>query len=151
MKKAAAPKEFACACAAVRHASRLITQIYEEELREHLAMPQFGLLSVLRALPGCNQATLARRLDLDKTTLSRNLKLLEKNAWIEHIESDDRRERGYRLTTTGAKLLAAAKPGWKRAQNRLRAAMTTNQWEIMWQTFGNITDAARRSQFTRRQ
>ena len=52
--------EFPCACAAIRHAARLVTQIYEEELREHMAMPQFGLLSVLNALPGCNQATLAR-------------------------------------------------------------------------------------------
>jgi DNA-binding MarR family transcriptional regulator len=145
------PQEFACACAAVRHASRLITQIYEEELRDHLATPQFALLSVLHAVPGCNQATLARRLDFDKTTLSRNLKLLEKNGWIEHAASGDSRERGYRLTTTGAKLLAAAKPGWKRAQNRLRSAMTASQWETMWQTFGNITDAARHARVTRRQ
>jgi DNA-binding MarR family transcriptional regulator len=150
MKKPAT-QELPCACAAVRHASRLITQIYEEELREHLAMPQFGLLSVLHALPGCNQATLARRLDLDKTTLSRNLKLLKKNGWIEHTASDDRRERGYRLTSGGAKLLAAAKPGWKRAQKRLRAAMTDNQWDAMWQTFGHITEASRRAQVTRRQ
>lgn len=142
MKKPA-PRKLDCACAAIRHASRLVTQIYEEELREHLATPQFQLLSVLQALPGCNQATLSRRLDLDKTTLSRNLKLLEKNGWLEYIASDDRRERGYRLTTTGAKLLAAAKPAWKRAQTRLRAAMTGRQWEAMWQTFGNITEAAR--------
>jgi DNA-binding MarR family transcriptional regulator len=150
MKKLAT-LEFPCACAAVRHASRLITQIYEEELRDHLATPQFALLSVLHALPGCNQATLARRLDLDKTTLSRNLKLLEKNGWIEHTASDDHRERGYRLTPAGAKILAAAKPGWKRAQNRLRAAMTAGQWETMWQTFGNITNAARQARVTRQQ
>ncbi len=142
---------FPCACAAIRHASRLVTQIYEEELREHLAPPQFGLLSVLHAFPGCNQATLARRFDFDKTTLSRNLKLLEKNGWIEHITSDDRRERGYHLTPTGAKLLTAAKPGWKRAQNRLRTAMTDRQWETMWQTFGDITEATRRTQVTKPQ
>ena len=145
MKKPSAP-DIPCACAAIRHASRLVTQIYEEELREHMAMPQFGLLSMLHKLPGSNQAALARRLDLDKTTLSRNLKLLEKNGWIEHIESDDRRERGYHLTPTGAKLLTAAKPGWKRAQNRLRTAMSASQWATMWQTFGHITEATRRSQ-----
>jgi DNA-binding MarR family transcriptional regulator len=142
MKKSV-PEEFGCACAAARRASRLITQIYEEELREYLAPPQFGLLSLLHAVPGCNQATLASRLDLDKTTLSRNLKLLEKNGWIEHVASDDHRERGYHLTAAGAKLRAAAKPAWKRAQTRLRAAMTTSQWDSMWQTFGNITEAVR--------
>ncbi len=142
MKKPAS-QQLPCACAAARRASRLITQIYEEELREHLAPPQFGLLSLLHALPGCNQVTMARRLALDKTTLSRNLKLLEKNKWVEHITSDDLRERGYRLTPAGAKLLTAAKPSWERAQNRLRKAMTASQWETMWQTFGHITEAAR--------
>jgi len=154
------PIEFECACAAIRHTSRLVTQIYEEELREYLAVPQFALLSVLQALPGCNQATLANRLDFDKTTLSRNLKLLEKNGWIEYTASDDRRERCYRLTSAGAKLLTTVKPAWKRAQSRLRAAMTGSQWKAMWHTFGDIThaarsarviDAARRARVTRPQ
>jgi DNA-binding MarR family transcriptional regulator len=150
MKKPATT-EFACACAALRQASRLVTQIYEEELREHLAVPQFTLLSVLHALPGCNQATLACQFDFDKTTLSRNLKLLEKNGWIEHTTSDDQRERGYRLTRAGSKLLAAAKPGWKRAQSRLRAAMTGSEWRDMWQTLGNLTEAARSVRITAQQ
>ena len=139
------PEQFGCACAAVRHASRLITQIYEEELREHLAVPQFALLSVLEQRPGCSQALLAKALDLDKTTLSRNLSLMERNGWIGRASSDDRRERGYRLTAAGSKLLKAARPGWKRAQDRLRAAMTAGQWEAMWQTFGDIANAARQS------
>ncbi len=135
--------EMKCACVAVRHAARLITQLYEEELRAHLAMPQFGLLAVINKLPGSNQASLAKALDFDKTTLSRNLKLMKKNGWITHAVSDDQRERGYRLTAAGSELLAAAKPGWKRAQTRFRASMTEDQWERMWGTFGNITAAAR--------
>jgi DNA-binding MarR family transcriptional regulator len=137
--------EIKCACAAVRQAARVVTQIYEEELRQQLPMPQFGLLSLIDRHPGCNQATLAGILDFDKTTLSRNLKLLAKNGWIGHARSDDQRERGYHLTAGGAKLLKAAKPGWKRAQKRLRSAMTGGQWEAMWRTFGNITRAARES------
>ena len=132
-----------CACLAVRHAARLVTQLYDEELREHLAMPQFGLLSAIGGLPGCNQATLARALDFDKTTLSRNLKLLERNGWIAHAASQDQRERGYLLTTAGSKLLAAAKPGWKRAQRRLRNAMSATEWDAMWKTLGDISKATR--------
>src|ERR1700679_709673 len=120
----AANARIQCACVAIRRTSRVITQLYEEELREHLAMPQFGLLSVIENLPGCNQASLARELDLDKTTLSRNLKLIESKGWIAHVASNDRRERGYHVTERGLKLLKAARPGWKRAQDRLRAAMT---------------------------
>jgi len=132
-----------CACANARHAARLITQLYEDELREHLPVPQFGLLSVIQHRPGCNQAILARQLDFDKTTLSRNLKLLEKNGWIRHVESDDLRERGYHLTPSGTKILSAARPAWERAQNRLRKAMTDEQWNAMEQTFGALTTAAR--------
>lgn len=132
-----------CACAKVRQVARLVIQLYEDELHEHLPVQQFGLLSVILHRPGCNQAILARELDFDKSTLSRNLKLLEKNGWIRHVESDDLRERGYHLTPSGAKIQSAAKPGWERAQKRLRNAMTDKQWDAMWQTLGDVTDAAR--------
>ena len=131
-----------CACVAIRRTSRVITQLYELELRGHLAVPQFGLLSMIEGRPGCNQATLARQLDFDKTTLSRNLKLMESKGWIAHAASDDQRERGYRVTDRGQKLLRAARPGWKRAQERLRSAMTGDQWEAMWRTFDDLAKAA---------
>ena len=145
MKSKPDPVELRCACAAARHVARLTTQLYEEELREHLAVPQFALLSVIRYRPGSNQAILARELDFDKTTLSRNLKLLEKNGWIRHLESDDLRERGYQLTPHGMKILSASKSGWKRAQSRLRDAMTDTQWDAMWQAFGALKTAARQA------
>lgn len=134
-----------CACAKVRQVSRLIIQLYEEELHEHLPVQQFGLLSVILHRPGCNQAVLARQLDFDKTTLSRNLKLLEKNGWIRHVESDDLRERGYHLTPSGAKIHSAARPGWERAQKRLRNAMTDEQWAAMEQVFDVLKNSARQA------
>jgi DNA-binding MarR family transcriptional regulator len=143
MKTAPSPAELPCVCAAARHAARLLTQLYEKEHGGHLAAPQFALLSVIRHRPGASQAVLARQLDFDKTTLSRNLKLLEKNGWIRHAGSDDLRERGFHLMPAGTKVLAAAAPAWKRAQNRIRSAMTEKQWHAMWQTFGAITAAAR--------
>jgi DNA-binding MarR family transcriptional regulator len=137
--------EITCACFAARHVARLVTQLYDEELREQVAMPQFGMLTVIEKLPGCNQATLARALDFDKTTLSRNLKLLERNGWIAHAASQDQRERGYRLTPEGSKVLRAAKPAWKRAQRRLQDAMSASEWDGMWQSFGDISKAVRQA------
>ena len=146
----AANRGIQCACVAIRRTSRLITQLYEEELREHLAMPQFGLLSVIDSRPGCNQATLARELDFDKTTLSRNLKLMESKGWIAHVASNDQRERGYHVTAAGLKLLKAARPGWKRAQERFRAALTDEQWKGMWRTFGDLVNAAHQAHSEKR-
>ncbi len=140
--------EIECACATVRRTARLVTQLYDEEFRGLLEAPQFGLLSLLDKQPCSNQTAMARIFGLDKTTLSRNLRLMEQKGWIERATSDvsvvsnDRRERGYRLTTSGRSLLTQARPGWRRAQNRLRSAMTGEQWGAMWQTFRSVSGAA---------
>lgn len=134
--------DIGCACATVRRAARLVTQLYDQELRGHLEASQFALLSALDRRPGCNQVMLARALGFDKTTLSRNLGLMKKNGWIVHVVANDQRERGFHLTAAGRKLLAGARPNWKRAQRQLRSAMTGEQWEAMWQALRNVANAA---------
>ena len=134
-----------CACASVRRAARLVTQIYDEEFREHLEASQFALLSALERQSDCNQSMLARALGMDKTTLSRNLSLLATKGWIERQTATDQRERGFRLTPAGRGLLKAARPAWRRAQARLRSAMTGEQWDQMRKAFRNLTNAAYQS------
>jgi len=137
-----------CACAAARQVARVVTQLYEEELRGYLEPPQFALLTGIDKRPGCNQASIARMFDIDKTTLSRNLALMKKKGWIGQATANDQREHGLHLTPAGRKLLAAARPGWKRAQSSLRSAMTAEQWEAMWQVFRNVMDASHRARST---
>jgi DNA-binding MarR family transcriptional regulator len=134
-----------CACASVRRAARLVTQIYDEELRGHLEASQFALLSALEQQSDCSQSMLARALGMDKTTVSRNLSLLATKGWIERQTATDQRERGFRLTPAGCRLLKAARPAWRRAQARLRSAMTGEQWDQMRQAFRNLTNAAYQS------
>ena len=135
------PLELECACLAMRQAARMVTQFYGAELQGRLEIPQFGLLSLLDRRPHSSQSALARDLNLDKTTLSRNLKLMEKNGWIERAPSDDLRERGYRLTAEGKQLLRAARPAWKRAQEKFRTAMGANKWDAMWSTIAAVSQA----------
>jgi DNA-binding MarR family transcriptional regulator len=134
-----------CACASVRRAARLVTQLYDEEFRGHLEASQFALLSALEHQSDCNQSMLAKALGMDKTTLSRNLRLLAKKGWIERQTATDQRERGFRLTTAGRGLIKTARPAWRRAQARLRSAMTAEQWDQMRQAFRDLTSAAHRS------
>jgi DNA-binding MarR family transcriptional regulator len=100
------------------------------------------LLSAIASRPKSNQSALARTLAFDKTTLSRNLALLKKNGWVEYVATDDQRERGLRLTAAGTGLLAAARPGWRRAQKRLQSAMTVAQWNAMWRVLRDVTNSA---------
>jgi DNA-binding MarR family transcriptional regulator len=137
--------DIGCACASVRRAARLVTQLYDEEFRGHLEASQFALLSAIEHQSDCNQSILANALGMDKTTLSRNLRLLATKGWIERQTATDQRERGFRLTPAGRRLLKTARPGWRRAQARLRSAMTDEQWEQMRQAFRNLTNAAHQS------
>lgn len=133
-----------CACASLRRAARLVTQLYDEEFRPGLQVSQFALLSAIERWPGCNQSTLSRMLAFDKTTLSRNLRLLQKQGWIDRASAGDRRERGFRLTKLGRRTRNTAKPDWERAQKRLRSSMTVAQWEAMWRVLRDLTDAGNR-------
>ena len=132
-----------CACATVRRAARAVTQLYDGHLRDSdIEGTQFALLSVLSSLGPCSQAAIGERFALDKTTLSRNLKLLKNKGWIEAAAADDGRERRYVLTAAGEKRLAAARPAWRRAQEHLRASMTEKEWDAMWKAFRTLTTAA---------
>lgn len=133
-----------CACATVRRASRAVTQLYDNWLRVHgIEGPQFALLALLEGLGESNQATMGRRFDLDKTTLSRNLKLLERRGWIDITAGADARERRVALTAAGRRRLAAARPAWAEAQKKLRSAMSGGEWDAMWAAFRVVTRAAR--------
>jgi len=134
-----------CACANLRRAARLVTQLYSEEMGRELEPGPFATLSFLSMRPGASQSAAGSALGLDKTTMSRNLLLLRSRNWIEWVPTDDRRERGYRLTETGAEILAAAKPGWLRAQEKMRAALGAEQWDAMFQLVGHVADSAVRA------
>ncbi len=138
------PGELACACAAVRRTARAVTQLYDETLRaHHIEGAQFALLAMIGQSGECTQAALAERFDFDKTTISRNMRLLARKKWIEFARGEDGRERRVRLTSAGRTRLAAAKPAWRAAQERLRGAMNTREWEAMLALFGRVTSAAR--------
>jgi len=134
--------DLGCACASVRRAARLVTQLYSDEMGREMEPAQFSLLTVLKRRPGASQGPLGRALGLDKTTISRNLALMQKNGWIGPAAKEDRRERGFVLTTSGQKLLDATRPGWERAQARLRNALDTQEWETMLKMFSRVAEAA---------
>jgi DNA-binding MarR family transcriptional regulator len=139
----AALTDLQCACASARQVARILTQLYDSRLRgTGLEAPQFALMMTLEKQGPCSQINLGRRYALDKTTVSRNLKLLERNGWIESSVAGDRRKRQFILTDAGRQRLEAAKPQWKKAQNQLRAGMTVEQWDAMFRVFRTVTHTA---------
>jgi DNA-binding MarR family transcriptional regulator len=147
----AALTDLACACATARQVARVLTQLYDSWLRDTgMEAPQFALLLTLDKQGASSQAAIGRRYALDKTTISRNLKVLERNGWIESSLANDKRERRFILTAEGHTRLAAARPEWKKAQEHLRSGMTARQWNTMFETFRTVARAAQAAQNSRR-
>ena len=109
----------ACACFNVRRAGRQLTQQYDEALRPvGLRGTQFSLLAVLEARGGLSIGSLAQAMGMDRTTLTRNLRLLERDGLVASVAGNDRRYREIHLTGPGREKVAAALPLWHSAQER---------------------------------
>ena len=91
-----------CACATIRRTDRVLTQFYDEILAPSgLSAPQFGLLAILAQVAPITIHRLAEHMDIDRTTLTRNLKLLIKQNLVGSEEGGDRRMRRVLLTQEG--------------------------------------------------
>lgn len=120
----------ACALATTRRAARLLTQLYDGHLAEHgIEAAQFALLMTIEASPDKGQMAIAVALGMDKTTLSRNLKVLRSRGWVLSQKGSDARSKSLALTQEGRALLVRARPAWKRAQSALRRQMGEGAWE----------------------
>ena len=113
-----------CNCLAVRQAARYITQFYDRYLAAAgLRTTQYGILARLKRHGPMSINTLAAELVVDRTTLGRNIRLLERDHLIA-IEADpsDRRSRVLRLTKAGDASFRRAQKHWAEAQRRFERA-----------------------------
>ena len=118
-----------CACANLRRAAHLATQMYEEALRPAgLRATQFTLLQALNIAPSISQKQLGELLGLDSTTLTRTLARLRRKGWVRSQPGVDRRELRLFLTAAGQREFQRVQPYWESAQKRLRQALG-GQWK----------------------
>jgi len=110
-----------CFNLAMRKSSRLITQFYEERLKS--AGLKVGQFSILRAVFFNKETTnkaLQEILVLDQTTLSRNLKPLFRDGYLQtSVDDNDSRQKNISLTDSGSELYHNALPLWQQAQQEI--------------------------------
>ncbi|MFD2262734.1 MarR family winged helix-turn-helix transcriptional regulator [Lacibacterium aquatile] len=106
-----------------RLAARRITAFLDKALADlDLSAAQIGLMAQIAALSDDTLGALAARTGLDQSTLSRNLRTLERAGLIEIVVAEkDLRRRAVWLTETGARRLEAAIPVWRAANAQLAA------------------------------
>jgi DNA-binding MarR family transcriptional regulator len=106
-----------CACFNIRKVARAVTQLYDDVLRPTgLRTTQLTLLTLLRGHGQLTINRLAEASGTDRTTLTRNLAVLEARRLVRNRATDDARERVVELTDAGHKAVDAAYPFWQKAQ-----------------------------------
>ena len=121
-----------CTCFHLRKASRVVTQLFDEEMHASgLRGTQFTLLVAI-ALSGTASITeLAETLVTDRTTLTRNLKPLEHQKLLSIMAGADRRTRAVTLTAKGQEKLSQALPLWTQAQKRVVSHLGLSRWDSL--------------------
>ena len=118
-------------------ANRVITNIYDDAMRPFgLRVTQFAMLASGESRGRLRQADIRAELQLDDSTLSRNLAIMAENGWVEIVAGDSgsrlratRNGRLLRTTRKGRLLLTKMAPAWQEAQvhaSALLGAKTAN-------------------------
>lgn len=110
----------ACVGFNLRKASRLLSQIYDQALKPaKLKGTQFSLLMAVAGQEDTTIGKLARPLGMERSTVSRNAKILEKRGLVKIEDGEDRRLQRVTLTDKGVLVLQEALPLWEGVQEKL--------------------------------
>jgi DNA-binding MarR family transcriptional regulator len=106
-----------CIAVRLRSLNRVVTNLYDDELRPFgLKTSQLNILIATAKLGLARPARICEILQLDASTLSRNVERMRSNGWIEVVPGEDARKQPFRLTPSGKRLIEKAFPAWKKAQ-----------------------------------
>lgn len=110
----------ACSCFAARRAARMITQHYERHFKASgLRSTQFTVLAVLSMTGPLALSRLADQLAVERTTLTRNVRLLLSRGLVKESAAPDRRVRVLEITKQGVAAAREALPRWREAQKSI--------------------------------
>jgi DNA-binding MarR family transcriptional regulator len=114
-----------CVLMRTRLISRVITAIHDEVLRPFgIKSSQFVLLVVIFKIEPATRAEIGRYHRQDRSTLTRNLKVILSEGWVQEIQNKaGGRARPIVLTKAGADLLRNAAPAWRVAQEKAKALL----------------------------
>jgi DNA-binding MarR family transcriptional regulator len=121
-----------CACFNVRRISRMLTQYFDAEVRRHGIRPtQTPILGALKAKDGWGMAELSEWLGMERTTLVRNLRPLQRDGLVRakgggrggHVELE--------ITGKGRAALARTLPAWRSAQDKVIAILGRERWSAI--------------------
>jgi len=142
-------------CFNLRKVTRAVTQFYDRHLEPAgIRATQFTLLLTLSAATGKTLTDMAEGLVMDRTTLTRNLKPLEREGLITTLKLADKRTKGYVLTEKGRAAIEKGVPLWHKAQQQIVGQLGAERYGRLLEelklvrSFANMPKMARIKDFT---
>jgi DNA-binding MarR family transcriptional regulator len=134
-----------CNCLALRQAARHVSQIYDKHLgRAGLKTTQYSILAKLNRLGPLSINELAKSMVMDRTTLGRAIRPLERDKLLAIGDGHDGRMRSLKLTAAGQARLKAAAAKWRAAQTKFEMAFGVPDAAAMRTVLRRVVSAARK-------
>lgn len=134
-----------CLCHNARMASRVITRAYDEALRPiGLRATQVAVLAAVGARGALSIKSLADSLEMERTTLTRNLRPLEEQGYVAIAPEARYRSRVLTLTKSGRAALLEALPLWQSAQQSAMKQLGDQRWPGVQKAFADLISKVHR-------
>ena len=137
-----------CVCFHLRRAARAVTQTYERALAPSGLVPgQFSVLTVLHRFGPQPLSVLADLMGMDRTTLTRNLRPMERDGLVrvKAGEKQDQRIRRVGLTAAGERKWQEAEPLWAQVHRHMVQGLGTDGWPALRDQLNSAIAAAGQS------
>ena len=136
-----------CMCHKARMAARVVTRAYDDALRPTgLRATQVSVLAAVGARGALSIKSLADALHMERSTLTRNLRPLEKRGYVELAPERRYRSRVLTLTSAGRAALVSALPLWEGAQRKLKGRVGQHRWPTVQDGLSILTREDQRSE-----
>ncbi len=110
-----------CLNSRLRLLDRVTTNLYYEALRPlGLKVTQLTILVAAARHRPARPAVMCERLQMDISTMSRNVQRMRARGWLAHVPDEDGRAHPFRVTPSGSRLIQKALPRWRKAQKKAR-------------------------------
>ena len=129
-----------CVMANLHKTVRAIDRIYADEMRPAgLGRAQFSILNTLQLQGPTTVSAFAGRLNIDRTTLSRNLKPIVEEGLVKRSTSSlDARQVLLSITPMGQKRVQLARRYWRKAQKKVVALFGEHRWRNLETELGAL-------------
>jgi len=134
-----------CVCFNLRRVARVVTQYFDTEMRRHgIRSTQGSVLAALHTTGPSNMAELSEILGMERTTLLRNLRPLQRDGLVT-VEGGG--QGGYvelSITAKGRKQIEKLAPAWESAQRTAVQVLGEKRWSTLLADLDTVASALKK-------